>query len=294
MSDAMPAQASYELGDMLTAAVPRPQHRAALEGRQRGLRRTVHGDHTNAHRGDAVIPQRTPARFPSGPEHERAYGSEPQQSVRPSATAVEVCRCHPRADQGFTIFLTGLSGAGKSTIANSLCSRLLDHSGRHVTLLDGDLVRQHLASELGFSRADRDRNVLRVGFVAAEITKHRGIAVCALIAPFDSTRREVRRMVEEGGGFILVHVATPLDICESRDRKGLYAKARAGLLPQFTGITDPYEVPTNADLVIDTRKHTAESATQMITDYLEESGFLANADHGVQTRNGLSADQAGP
>ena len=182
----------------------------------------------------------------------------------------------PRSRQGFTIFFTGLSGAGKSTIANALCARLLEIGGRHVTLLDGDLVRQHLSSELGFSREHRDLNITRIGFVAAEITKNGGIAVCAPIAPYDRTRREVRRMVEQGGGFVLVHVATPLEVCEGRDRKGLYAKARAGLLPHFTGVSDPYEEPEDAELVADTLAESAEQAAVRILGYLRESGYLTS------------------
>ena len=193
----------------------------------------------------------------------------------PPEVAAELRRsCPPRLEQGFTVFFTGLSGAGKSTIANALCATLRERGGRSVTLLDGDLVRQHLSSELGFSRADRDRNVLRIGFVAAEITKHRGIAVCAPIAPYEAARREVKRMVEEGGRFILVHVDAPLEVCEARDRKGLYAKARTGLLSQFTGVSDPYEVPTDPDLVIDTQTESAASASQRIIEFLEELGCL--------------------
>src|SRR5207253_4722945 len=146
------------------------------------------------------------------------------------AVAAELRRSYPpRARQGLTVFFTGLSGSGKSTIANVLLARLLEMGGRPVTLLDGDIVRRHLSSELGFSKEHRDINIRRVGFVASEITKNGGIALCAPIAPYDATRREVREMVESGGGFVLVHVSTPLEVCEARDRKGLYAKARAGL-----------------------------------------------------------------
>jgi len=146
--------------------------------------------------------------------------------------------------------------------------------GRPVTLLDGDIVRKHLSSELGFSKEHRDINIRRIGFVSSEITKNGGIAICAPIAPYDSVRKDVRHMVEGHGGFILVHVATPLTICEQRDRKGLYAKARAGLLPQFTGVSDPYETPTDADLAIDTTDVTPEEAVAMILRYLTQKGFL--------------------
>src|SRR5262249_38411537 len=152
----------------------------------------------------------------------------------------------PRSRRGFTIFFTGLSGAGKSTIAKILLAKFLELGGRAVTLLDGDIVRKHLSSELGFSREHRDINIRRIGFVAAEFTKHAGIAICAPIAPYDPIRKEVRGMAEAAGGFVLVYVATPLEVCEQRDRKGLYAKAKLGLIQQFTGISDPYEAPEDA------------------------------------------------
>ena len=165
----------------------------------------------------------------------------------------ELRRSHPaRARQGFTVFFTGLSGSGKSTIANVLLSKLLELGGRPVTILDGDLVRKNLSSELGFSKEHRDINIRRIGYVAAEITKHRGIAVCAPIAPYDDIRKEVRAMIAPHGGFILVHVNTSVEECEKRDRKGLYAKARAGIIKEFTGISDPYDVPTDAEVTIDT------------------------------------------
>jgi sulfate adenylyltransferase len=190
--------------------------------------------------------------------------------------AAELRRSYPPlSERGFTVFFTGLSGAGKSTIAEDLCARLREDVGRRVTLLDGDVVRRHLSSDLGFSREERDRNVLRIGYVAAEITAHRGIAVCAPIAPYDEARREVRGLVESGGGFVLVHVATPLGVCERRDRKGLYARARAGMLPQFTGISDPYEVPTDADVVVDTEQ-SVDAATVAILEHLQRLGYLGN------------------
>ncbi len=179
-----------------------------------------------------------------------------------------------RGRQGVTVFFTGLSGAGKSTMARVLLSKLLEVGDRTVTLLDGDVVRKHLSSELGFSRAHRDLNIQRIGFVASEITKHGGIALCAPIAPYRATRRKVREMVEAHGGFVEVHVATPLETCEARDRKGLYAKARAGLIKEFTGISDPYEAPEHAELVIDTRDCTPLEAAQMIIARLEDDGFI--------------------
>jgi sulfate adenylyltransferase len=180
----------------------------------------------------------------------------------------------PRYRQGFTVFFTGLSGSGKSTIANAFLAKLLEMGGRPVTLLDGDVVRKNLSSELGFSKEHRELNILRIGFVANEITKNGGIAVCAPIAPYDKTRREVRQTIQARGGFILVHVSTPLDVCEERDRKGLYAKARAGIIKEFTGISDPYEEPEDAEIVIDTREFAPDEAAQKILLYLEREGFI--------------------
>ena len=188
----------------------------------------------------------------------------------------ELRRSHPpRHGQGVTVFFTGLSGSGKSTIANVLLVKFLEMGGRPVTLLDGDLVRKHLSKELGFSKEHRDINIRRIGYVASEITKNGGIAICAPITPYDAVRRDVRSMVQPLGGFILVHVDTPLEVCEERDRKGLYAKARAGIIKEFTGISDPYEAPTDADLVIDTTKLTAEEAAQQIVLHLEKEGYVA-------------------
>jgi len=180
----------------------------------------------------------------------------------------------PRDRQGFTVFFTGLSGAGKSTLARALAARLMEMGGRSVTLLDGDIVRRHLSSELGFSKAHRDINVRRIGFVASEITKNRGIAICAPIAPYRQTRRDVRAMIEAVGGFVELHVATPIETCESRDRKGLYAKARAGLIPEFTGVSDPYEIPENPELAIDTTSLGIDEAVQQILLKLEHEGYL--------------------
>jgi sulfate adenylyltransferase len=180
----------------------------------------------------------------------------------------------PRAQQGFTVFFTGLSGSGKSTIANALLVKLLEIGGRPVTLLDGDIVRKHLSSELGFSKEHRDINIRRIGWVASEITKNGGIAICAPIAPYDSVRKDVRAMVAPLGGFVLVHVATPIEVCEERDRKGLYAKARAGIVKEFTGVSDPYEEPADAELAIDTLDETPDEAAQEIILYLEREGFV--------------------
>jgi sulfate adenylyltransferase len=179
----------------------------------------------------------------------------------------------PRARQGLTVFFTGLSGSGKSTLASGLQARLLER-GRPVTMLDGDLVRRNLSSELGFSREHRDLNIRRIGFVAAEVTKHGGVAICAPIAPYDATRKEARQLVEAHGAFVLVHVSTPLEVCEARDRKGLYAKARAGLVKEFTGISDPYEPPDDAELVIDTSSLGRDAAVDELVGYLDREGFL--------------------
>jgi sulfate adenylyltransferase len=189
--------------------------------------------------------------------------------------AEELRRSHPpRNGQGFTIFFTGLSGSGKSTIANVLLVKFLEMGGRSVTLLDGDLVRKHLSKELGFSKEHRDINIRRIGYVASEITRNGGIAICAPIAPYDDVRKDVRSMVNTLGGFVLVHLDTPLEVCEERDRKGLYAKARAGIIKEFTGISDPYEAPTDADLTIDTAKLTAEEAAQQIVLHIKKEGYI--------------------
>jgi len=181
----------------------------------------------------------------------------------------------PRARQGFTLFFTGLSGSGKSTIANAVMVKLMERGGRPVTLLDGDVVRKHLSSELGFSKEHRDLNIRRIGFVAAEITRNGGVAICAPIAPYAATRGAVREMAEAAnGGFLEIHVATPLEECERRDRKGLYAKARAGLIKGFTGIDDPYETPEAPELRIDTTDCTVEEAAQKVLLKLEGLGFI--------------------
>jgi len=181
----------------------------------------------------------------------------------------------PKHEQGFTVFFTGLSGSGKSTLANALQTRLHEIGGRPITLLDGDVVRTNLSSELGFSKKDRDLNVQRIGYVASEISKNGGIALCAPIAPYDLVRKHVRRQIEgEGGAFILVHVATPLEVCERRDRKGLYAKARKGEIENFTGISDPYEEPHDAEIVVDTSEKTPDEVVQNILLFIESEGYV--------------------
>jgi len=182
----------------------------------------------------------------------------------------------PRNRQGMTLFFTGLSGSGKSTLAKIIYGKLVEGGRRPATLLDGDIVRQNLSSELGFSKKHRDLNIRRIGYVASEITKNGGIAICAPIAPYTETRRAVREMIEDRGAFIEVHVATPLEVCEGRDRKGLYAKARKGLIPEFTGISDPYEVPERAELTIDTANVSPMEAAQEIYLYLLKEGYIAS------------------
>ncbi|MEW5733517.1 MAG: bifunctional sulfate adenylyltransferase/adenylylsulfate kinase [Thermodesulfobacteriota bacterium] len=187
----------------------------------------------------------------------------------------EIRRAHPpRSTAGFTIFCTGLSGAGKSTLAKLLYARFAEEGKRPVTLLDGDIVRKNLSSELGFSREHRDLNVHRIGFVASEITKNRGIAICAPIAPYRKTRREVRAGIEVYGGFIEVYVNTPLSVCEARDVKGLYAKARAGIIPEFTGVSDPYEPPERPEVIVDTTDMTPDEAAQEVFLYLTRAGYI--------------------
>ena len=187
----------------------------------------------------------------------------------------ELRRAHPpKHKQGFTVFFTGLSGSGKSTVANALMVKLLEMGTRPVTLLDGDVVRKNLSSELNFSKEHRDLNIQRIGYVASEITKNGGIAICAPIAPYTATRRQVRETISPLGGFLEAHVATPIEIFEQRDRKGLYAKARAGLIKGFTGIDDPYEVPENPEIVIDTGELTPDLAAHRILITLEKLGYV--------------------
>jgi len=180
----------------------------------------------------------------------------------------------PRHRMGITLFFTGLSGSGKSTLARIMYGKFIEDGKRPTTLLDGDIVRRNLSSELGFSKQHRDLNVRRIGFVASEITKNGGVAICAPIAPYASTRRAVRELIEEHGAMIEIHVATPLEVCEQRDRKGLYAKARKGIIPEFTGISDPYEIPEHPQLRIDTSDRSPMEAAQEIFLYLLREGYL--------------------
>ena len=177
-------------------------------------------------------------------------------------------------NQGLTVFFTGLSGAGKSTLANAIMYKLMETEDRPITLLDGDIVRQHLSSELGFSKEDRDIHVKRIGYVASEITKHGGVAICAPIAPYSNTRKVVRNMIDEVGSFVEIHVATPLSVCEERDTKGLYKQARAGKILDFTGVSDPYEEPENPEITVDTSDITVEESSALILDKLRSLKLL--------------------
>ena len=194
--------------------------------------------------------------------------------------------------RGVTVWFTGLSGAGKTTIAETVAGRLRA-GGREVEVLDGDELRRGLSAGLGFSRADRDTNVERIGWVAARIAKHGGVAVCAPIAPYASVRAAVRREAETQAGpgsFVLVHVATSLADCEQRDRKGLYAKARSGEIPAFTGISDPYEPPLHPELTLDTVNNTSEENARRILDHLAERGFVRRDDTVAQNgKDGATA-----
>jgi sulfate adenylyltransferase len=195
--------------------------------------------------------------------------------LMPAGVAAELRLARPpRSARGVVVFCTGLSGSGKSTLARDLLDALVERGDRTVSLLDGDLVRRLLSAGLTFSREDRDLNIARIGFVAAEVAKHGGIAICAPIAPYAAARSAVRRMVSEVGDFVLVHVSTPLEVCEARDRKGLYAKARAGVIGSFTGISDPYEEPDDADLVIDTSRVSRHDAVAVVLRHLTRGGWL--------------------
>lgn len=202
-------------------------------------------------------------------------GTEIPQTMVSEPVAAVLRRARPPRDRrGVVVFFTGFSGSGKSTVARGLYDHILESGQRPVTLLDGDVVRRLLSAGLGFSRTDRDLNINRIGFVAAEIARAGGIAICAPIAPYAATRAEVRRRVTATGDFLLIHVATPLEVCEARDRKGLYAKARAGIIPEFTGVSDPYEVPDDAELRLDTSTMSEAESVDTVMKLLTERGYL--------------------
>jgi sulfate adenylyltransferase len=222
------------------------------------------------------VPPDAKTAFISGTEVRDAYLAKgiplPTWFTRPE-TAEILSQVHPpRTKQGLCIWFTGLSGSGKSTIANALMPMLLER-GRQATMLDGDVVRTHLSKGLGFSKDDRDTNILRIGFVAGEIARHSGTVICAAISPYRSARNEARKMVGEDH-FIEIHVNTPLEVCEQRDIKGLYARARRGEIKGFTGIDDPYEDPLNPEIVLDTVDRSPEENARMIIEYLEQQGYL--------------------
>ena len=205
-------------------------------------------------------------------------GAEVPAWFTPPSVARELRRARPpRAERGLAIFFTGLSGSGKSTIARGLAEALIERGDRTVSLLDGDHVRQLLSAGLTFSRADRDLNIARIGYVAAEVARHGGIAICAPIAPYAQARAAARKLVTEVGDFLLIYVSTPVEVCAARDRKGLYAKARAGLIKGFTGVSDPYEEPHDADLVLDTSAMTRDEAVGAVLKLLVTGGWLAGA-----------------
>jgi sulfate adenylyltransferase len=181
----------------------------------------------------------------------------------------------PRRKQGFTVFITALPSAGKSTLAKVLLVKFMELRDRPVTLLDGDIVRKNLSSELSFTKEHRNLNVQRIGFVASEITKNGGIAICAPIAPYEESRRYNRELISRHGGYIEVYLSTPMEVCEQRDRKGIYAKARAGKVSGVTGIDDPYIAPSNPEIVLDTSKLTPDEAAQEVLLYLDQQGYIA-------------------
>jgi sulfate adenylyltransferase len=270
-SDGKPFYGPYD-AQMLLAA-----HQDELGVAMVPFQMMVYVEDRDEYMPDNEVPEGTRVLNISGTELRRRLneGREIPPWFTYPAVVTELRRSYPpRHKQGLTVFFTGLSGSGKSTIANVLLTKFLEVGGRPVTLLDGDIVRKHLSSELGFSKEHRNINIRRIGYVASEITKNGGIAVCAPIAPYHDLRSEVRALIEPEGGFVLVHVATPLAVCESRDRKGLYAKARAGILKEFTGISDPYEEPTDADVVIDTELFSPDEAAQQIILHLEREGYV--------------------
>jgi sulfate adenylyltransferase len=222
-------------------------------------------------------------------------GAEVPAWFAPPSVARELRRARPpRAERGLVIFFTGLSGSGKSTIARGLAEALTERGDRTVSLLDGDHVRQLLSAGLTFSRADRDLNIARIGYVAAEVARHGGIAICAPIAPYAEARTVARKLVTEVGDFLLIYVSTPVEVCEARDRKGLYAKARAGLIKGFTGVSDPYEEPRDADLVLDTSAMTRDQAVDAVLALLISGGWLADAPDEPGESNGPPGSRAHP
>ena len=239
------------------------------------FRELVYLTHNGEYEEESRVPDDTTVARISGTEVREEYLNKgrqlPEWFTRPEVAEVLAQSFPPRHRQGACIWFTGLSGAGKSTTAEVLTVMLLEH-GRQVTVLDGDIVRTHLSKGLGFSAEDRDTNIRRIGFVASEIVRHGGMVICAAISPYRATRADVRNMV--GGDFVEVFVDTPLEVCEERDIKGMYAKARRGEIKGFTGIDDPYEVPQNAEIVLDTVNATPEENARKIIEYLAQRGLL--------------------
>ncbi|WP_299930958.1 adenylyl-sulfate kinase [uncultured Nocardioides sp.] len=251
------------LGDASVVAVPLPSHGDA------GADHALGAQVVQTYAGDDPVHA-----LVDPPLVEEGAPRPSRDLPAPIAAIVDADQPEPE-EQGLVLFFTGLSGSGKSTLARALMDLLLEQGGRSVTSLDGDVVRRHLSAGLTFSKADRETNIRRIGWVAAEIARHGGVAVCSPIAPFAETREQVQEMVEAAGGaFFLVHVATPLEECERRDRKGLYAKARAGEIPEFTGISSPYEEPVDPAVRVDTTGRTIEDALDDVLVALDEAGYL--------------------
>lgn len=235
------------------------------------------------------IPTGTRTASISGTEVRESYLQRgralPKWFTRPEVASILAEAHPPRYERGFCLWFTGLSGAGKSTTAEILVVKLLEH-GRQVTVLDGDVVRTHLSKGLGFSKEDRDTNIRRIGYVAAEILRHGGGVICAAVSPYRATRNECRSMVGSEQ-FIEIFVDTPIDVCESRDTKGMYKQAREGKIKNFTGVDDPYEPPLNPELVIDTVKSSAEENADRILAYLVEGGFILPGPSDADTLSGI-------
>ena len=273
-SSGQPFYGPYEAQDLLR------EHQEELGVRMVPFKMMVYVEERDEYLPADELPEGVEAKSLSGTELRArlAEGREIPQWFSFPEVIQELRRTYPpRSKQGFTVFFSGLPSSGKSTLANVLLVKLMEIGGRPITLLDGDIVRTNLSSELGFSKEHRDLNILRIGFVASEITKNGGIAICAPIAPYDHVRQQNKAVIQSGGGYILVHVSTPLEVCEQRDRKGLYAKARAGIIKEFTGISDPYEIPQDADLAIDTSEMSPEECVQLIILHLEQEGYIGTS-----------------
>jgi sulfate adenylyltransferase len=289
-----PFYAPYEAQELVR------RHQDELDIQVVGFRRMVYLQQAAAYVEEHEAPVGQPVSQISGTELRRRLleGEDiPDWFTFPEVARELRRRYRPRAVQGFTVLISGLPGAGKSAIAGALVEMLSSLTERSITLLDGDEARHVLSPELGYSKADRERHVLRAAYVATEVTKSGGAVVCAQIAPYAANRRDARRLIEPWGGFLLVHAKTPLHLCEALDRKGLYAKARAGLVSHFTGVSDSYEVPADADLVVDGAALTPHQSALRIVEALRGKGFLpsgayASADAAQEGYRGGSATKA--